>query len=653
MTTSGSEIDAFAAPGPETYTLSAPPSAWPTTPLRARVRFERGVVTHLDGQAIEGPEMLRRLNATFGAYGVGRGIYTGDTTIGLKGRIVFECPGLVALLTAHRALEEAVLTAHQNAFKPVVAQKWVELVYKGFFFEPLKRDLEALLRSSQAFVSGEVTVETQGGVCHAVEVVSDHVLLNRKAVYAQSADWSAAEAEGFIKLFGQSSTLSARVNPVVVGARHPGRSLRWRRRSPRSSRCSSASSRSTPGTRRGPSGRAASSRASRRRSGPAFACAATDLGDGCVSLLAVRGAPRRLFNVHVDTVPADPGWTADPLRLRVEGDRAVGLGAADVKGAAACLAVAARRTRRRGRAALHVGRGGGVERAACAASSTDHATRASSSPSPRGAARSWRTAGSPPARAPSTAWAGTRRRRARSRTAPLHEAVRWASRALAFAEASEARRYGGLAGIRFNLGAIQGGTKANMIAAEAALRFGVRPLPDQRPEQLCAAITGLAPRADRVTWRPGFVAPPLPAPGRAVEEAAALAARPRPRPGRAGRLLDRGGPLLGGGHARRRLRPRRHRGGAHGGRVGAPRGARRGGGRVRADPGRLRRARSIQSSSRSGGTTVTTVSGSSSAAMSSSKVLSAVGSSSIESSGGGGTDPGARAAGGGAARRAA
>jgi argininosuccinate synthase len=214
VTTSGSEIDAFAAPGPETYTLSSPPSAWPTSPLTARLRFERGVLTHLDGQPLAGEEMLRRLNASFGAYGVGRGIYTGDTTIGLKGRIVFECPGITAIMTAHRALEEAVLSAHQNGFKPMVAQKWVELVYKGFFFEPLKRNLEAFLQSSQAFVSGEVTLETRGGVCHAVEVASDRVLLNKRAVYAQSADWTATEAEGFIKLFGQSSTLSARINPA-------------------------------------------------------------------------------------------------------------------------------------------------------------------------------------------------------------------------------------------------------------------------------------------------------------------------------------------------------------------------------------------------------------------------------------------------------
>jgi argininosuccinate synthase len=61
---------------------------------------------------------------------------TGDTTIGLKGRIIFEAPGLIALLTAHRALEEAVLTKQQNRFKPEVSRKWVELVYEGFYHDP-------------------------------------------------------------------------------------------------------------------------------------------------------------------------------------------------------------------------------------------------------------------------------------------------------------------------------------------------------------------------------------------------------------------------------------------------------------------------------------------------------------------------------------
>ena len=77
---------------------------------------------------------------------------------------------------------------------------------------------------------------------------------------------------------------------------------------------------------------------------PGFRCEMADHGDGAVSLLAVRGAPRRIFNVHLDTVPDSPGWSADPFRLRIDGERAVGLGACDIKGAAAGLVAAANAT---------------------------------------------------------------------------------------------------------------------------------------------------------------------------------------------------------------------------------------------------------------------------------------------------------------------
>jgi argininosuccinate synthase len=157
--------------------------------------------------------LLARLNAMFACYGVGRGMYTGDTTIGLKGRIVYEAPGLAALLAGHRALEEAVLSKQQNRFKPEVARRWVELVYEGFFHDPLKTDLEAFLASSQRMVNGEVVLETHGGTVEAVEVRSPHILRSAGATYAQSADWGVEEAEGFIRLFGMSSTLWAQVNP--------------------------------------------------------------------------------------------------------------------------------------------------------------------------------------------------------------------------------------------------------------------------------------------------------------------------------------------------------------------------------------------------------------------------------------------------------
>ena len=212
VTTSGSEVDEWKVPGEETYQLTARRSEWPDEPLSVELTFEAGEAVALDGERLSGPDMLAALNEKFGTYGVGRSPYTGDTTIGLKGRIVFEAPGLTALLTAHRALEEAVLTKHQNRFKPMVADKWVELVYEGFFYEPLKADLEAYLDSSQRKVDGTVTLQTHGGRVDAVAVDSEHILRRKDAVYAQSADWGATEAEGFIKLVGQSSTLWAEVN---------------------------------------------------------------------------------------------------------------------------------------------------------------------------------------------------------------------------------------------------------------------------------------------------------------------------------------------------------------------------------------------------------------------------------------------------------
>ena len=212
LTMSGGEIDRWQAPGESAVGWCKPRTEWPTQPLQVRIGFENGEAVTLDGAKVAGHELLAKLNGLFARYGVGRGLYTGDTTIGLKGRIIFEAPGLAALLVAHRALEEAVLSKQQNRFKPEVARKWVELVYEGFFHDPLKTDLEAYLASSQRMVNGEVVLETRGGRVDAVAVRSPHILNAKGATYAQSADWGVEEAEGFIKLFGMSSTLWAEVN---------------------------------------------------------------------------------------------------------------------------------------------------------------------------------------------------------------------------------------------------------------------------------------------------------------------------------------------------------------------------------------------------------------------------------------------------------
>ena len=223
VTLSGGEIDRWQAPGEGARGWCNPRGEWPSEPLQVKIGFVEGEARTLEGERIAGHMLLAKLNHLFAPYGVGRGLYTGDTTIGLKGRIVYEAPGLVALLAAHRALEEAVLSKHQNRFKPEVARKWVEMVYEGFFHDPLKADLEAFLASSQQCVEGEVTLETRGGAVDAVAVQSQHILSAKGATYAQAADWGVAEAEGFIKLYGMSSGLWTEVNRETgTGDRGPG-----------------------------------------------------------------------------------------------------------------------------------------------------------------------------------------------------------------------------------------------------------------------------------------------------------------------------------------------------------------------------------------------------------------------------------------------
>lgn len=210
-TISGSEIDEFLPPADDAWTRTAGREDWPQGALEISIAFEQGEAASLDGEEMDGPEILGALNDKLGAWGVGRHIYTGDVTIGLKGRIAFECPGIDGLLAAHQALEDAVNTRFQNQFRKLISDRWAELVYSGFFYEPHKFDLEAYLESSQEMVSGEVVIRTEGGSLTAVAVDTPYQLKNPDAIYAQSADWTPEEAVGFIKLIGQSTTLAGKV----------------------------------------------------------------------------------------------------------------------------------------------------------------------------------------------------------------------------------------------------------------------------------------------------------------------------------------------------------------------------------------------------------------------------------------------------------
>jgi len=211
-TISGSEIDVWDNPSSESYVLCREPEKYPKKTKSLTLKFSKGQVIAIDGKKIQGPDLLRSLNALGGSFGIGRSVFASDTIIGLKGRFVFEAPGITILMAAHRALEECVLTEKQNNFKAQVGQEWVNLVYKGFYFDPLRENLELFLEGSQASVTGDVTLELSPGKSEAVQVKSKNILISSEGSYAQSATWSEAESKGFIKLIGQSTSTWAKIH---------------------------------------------------------------------------------------------------------------------------------------------------------------------------------------------------------------------------------------------------------------------------------------------------------------------------------------------------------------------------------------------------------------------------------------------------------
>ena len=211
-TVSGSEIDDWKEPSKESYILCNTPDKYPSKPKKLEIEFFKGEAKKINGKSLKGPDLLRMLNKIGGKYGIGRELFAGDTIIGIKGRFLFESPGISILQRSHRALEEAIFTDKQNNFKPLIGKRWVELVYGGFYFDPLTKNLENFLEDIQKPVTGKVTVLLTAGKVEAVAVDSKKILVSKDTVYAQSASWGVEESAGFIKLLGKSTSTWTEIN---------------------------------------------------------------------------------------------------------------------------------------------------------------------------------------------------------------------------------------------------------------------------------------------------------------------------------------------------------------------------------------------------------------------------------------------------------
>ena len=228
VTIGGKEThDSWQVPPDAAYAWTTPPAEAPTEGVTLELEFKEGQPVALNGEALDGVDLVTQLNQLGAAHGVGRGIHVGDTIMGIKGRIAFEAPAAAILIDAHRELEKLVLTRWQGYWKEQLASFYGMLLHEAQYFDPVMRDLEAFIDSSQQIVTGKVKVHLRQGALAVTGASSEHSMMHAGAgTYGErNALWSPEDARGFCTIYGTQSFLAMQARagastpqPVAQGA---------------------------------------------------------------------------------------------------------------------------------------------------------------------------------------------------------------------------------------------------------------------------------------------------------------------------------------------------------------------------------------------------------------------------------------------------
>lgn len=201
--------DLWNAPTKDVYNYTDDPS-YPPLPDEVIIKFEKGIPVEIDGVPVTPLQAIEEMNRRAGAQGIGRIDIVEDRMVGIKSREIYEAPGAMALIEAHRELERITLDREQARFKERVALRWSELVYEGQWFSPLKRSLDAFVRDTQEYVSGEIRMVMHGGRATVTGRRSETSLYDfNLATYDEGDSFDQSHARGFIELTGLTSKLAA------------------------------------------------------------------------------------------------------------------------------------------------------------------------------------------------------------------------------------------------------------------------------------------------------------------------------------------------------------------------------------------------------------------------------------------------------------
>jgi argininosuccinate synthase len=205
----GALEDPWNAPPEEPYALTADPASSPES-VEIVIGFDQGVPVTLEGEELSPAELIASANRLAGAYGIGRIDMIENRAVGIKSREVYEAPGAIALITAHSALEDVVLTKDEARLKRPLEQRWTEIVYEGRWFSPAREAIDAFVDSTQQLVTGEVRIELRPNAATVTGRRSPHLLYAPElASYGVGETFPHESAEGFIRISALETELHA------------------------------------------------------------------------------------------------------------------------------------------------------------------------------------------------------------------------------------------------------------------------------------------------------------------------------------------------------------------------------------------------------------------------------------------------------------
>ncbi len=190
-------------PPEEVFEWTVSPEEAPNRPEYLTIQFDKGIPSAVNGESMAPVAMVETLNEIAGRHGFGRVDHMEDRLVGIKSREVYECPGALTLIEAHRDLEKVVLTRHEILFKQMIDSEWTFLTYAGLWMDPLKEDLDAFIDRTQQRVSGQVRLKLYKGAIRVVGRSSPMSLYDLDlATYESRTTFDQSSSTGFIELWG-------------------------------------------------------------------------------------------------------------------------------------------------------------------------------------------------------------------------------------------------------------------------------------------------------------------------------------------------------------------------------------------------------------------------------------------------------------------